>query len=743
MRCAIKPLNGTGVGRTFKVAVLVAAILTVLSVDCNSQRVPTSTLVQGTPTASAVPSPTPTQGDIPTQAPAESLPPVSAPAATATPTTHPTHTPTPTSTAVPTLPATPSPTLKPTLASQPTPTLVVTPTKVASPTPMLTPTISPTPAPTRTPTLTPTVTLMPTATFTPTPSPTPTATPATPPLGRYRLPVRGLYVQIERRGVSSTYWSGQVIKEFNDFDPVVGTTVAKEAELQLDAMRAMGINAITWELRNTDSVYLPIPYAPPECNLGPGLGLLWPQPTATELANLPAFLDLVQSKGMRVFLRLVNTHMDEEPRTNSETWLRSVLQVIKDHPAIDLILFEGNTRLLDSDGDGVQESCGIPAEPPLWMGPGTVYAQYVRWAIDFARGMGIPARKLSAEAIVGDFFTESRTSTRNATDGHFWPPIVTLKMIFDDLGIPNNQRAYAISFYEHRKCITARWLQCVEEDAHLWAEETLIQVLNTIGAGNGARVVAPEMGYMAPTDRWWSTEQAVESLVFLMEKYGVEGGAFWRWTSFFDEEDKDPTLADPVKRRGVEFTFNRVQKEILDLGGFHLTAIPNGSFEAGAVAPDNWTKSGNGTMLRYLLAGEQGQPEVPSRGLYALRLVTGPGLGDGIGATSESIAVSPNTTYTTTANMRFGWTGDPNPNGDPATRPQVFVSFYYLTKAGQPSTVRAQDVFRFYQEDATQGFDTFPLLYTTPSDASSVHIEIEAARNGLPVAITLDADNLR
>jgi hypothetical protein len=589
----------------------------------------------------------------------------------------------------------------------------------------------PTPAPTLEPTPSPT------------PTPTPTVVPTEPPLGHFRLPTRGLYVQIEQRGSTSMYWNGQLIKEFNNFDPVVSTTVAKEAELQLEVMRSMGINTITFELRATDNEYIPGPYVPPECNIGPGLGLLWPQPTEVELTNLRAFFDLVHNKGMRIFLRLVNTHMEEQPPTNSETWLRAILQVVKDYPALDLILFEGDTHLVDTDGDEIPDSCGVQAEPPLWMGPTSLGAKYVKWAISFAQSLGIPAPKLSAEAIVGAFFVDSQPGNSFATDGHLWSPIVTLKRIFDDLGIPDNQRTYAVSFYEHHKCSNAGDLPCVDADPHNWAEETLQRLFATIGDGNGARVVAPEMGYLPPVDPTRSTELVLESLVFLMEKYGVDGGAFWRWTSFYDDEDRDASLAEPVKRRGTEFTYNPVYKEILDMGGFHLTAIPNGSFEAGSTTPDNWTVTGNGIVLRYHLASEAGQPETPWRGEYMLRLTTGPSTDDTVSTSSELIAVTPNTTYTTVANLRFGWAGDSNLGNEPSKRPQVFVSFQYFDKSGLPSSIRAQDSFRFYQEDASQGFGTFPFQYTTPNDARFVRIEVGAARNGLPTPITLDVDYLR
>jgi len=480
--------------------------------------------------------------------------------------------------------------------------------------------------------------------------------------------------------------------------------------------------------------------------MAPGVGLQWPQPTPTELINLIAFFNLIHSKGIRVMLMLNNTHMEEQPPTNAQTWLGSILGTVKDHPALDLICFGGNEHLVDSDADRIPDTCGLPSEPPLWLGPTAVGSQYVKWAIGYGLSLGIPARKLSAEAIVGDIFTSSQTPHPGGTDGHFWSPIVTLKRIFDDLGIPNSERTYALSFYEHRKCASARFLPCTDTDLYTWADQIMqSEVFATIGAGNGARVVFAEMG----KDAGWTpidpapTQRVLENLIALMEKYGVDGGAFWRWTSFRNDEDTNPQMADPVKRRGVEFIYNPVQKEVIDMGGFHLTTIPNGSFEMGDSVPSNWTISGNGTGLRYFLPVEPGQPEVPTRGNYSLRLVSGSGSNDAVSATSDMIAISPNTTYTTTANLRFGWTGDQNPAGDPTTRPQVSISIRYFDGSGVASQVRAQDVSRFYQENSTTGFNTFPLQYTTPSDASFVRIEIQVARNGLATPITFDADNFR
>ena len=64
-----------------------------------------------------------------------------------------------------------------------------------------------------------------------------------------QLHTRGLWVQIEERGWPNGYWPGQVIRQFNDYDPVVGHTVSEEVALQMDAMRGMGVNTITIELR--------------------------------------------------------------------------------------------------------------------------------------------------------------------------------------------------------------------------------------------------------------------------------------------------------------------------------------------------------------------------------------------------------------------------------------------------------------------------------------------------------------
>jgi hypothetical protein len=371
------------------------------------------------------------------------------------------------------------------------------------------------------------------------------------------LPIRGLYVQFERRGYPNGFWSGQALRQLDSVNVVIGTTAAAEINLELDAMRAMGVNTITYELRATDSTEWTGPFVPPECHLGLALGVRWPQPSAFELQNLARFMDIVQGKGMRVLLRLVNTHMEEQPPTNSATWLGAILAKIGNHPALDLVLFEGSPHLVQTSG-GV--TCGIPAEPPLWLGPGSVPALYVQWAVGYGRSLGVPARRLSAEAIVGDYFLLSQPPAGpDATNGHLWDPIVVEKGVFDALQIPDSERTYGISFYEHRKCVGAQNVPCADTDPDTWADETLTQLFATIGNSSRARVIAGEMGNLPPVSASWSSAQALQSLVSLMRRHGVAGGAYWRWVSFETSEDSNPSLGDPIKRRGVTFTYNPVQ----------------------------------------------------------------------------------------------------------------------------------------------------------------------------------------
>jgi hypothetical protein len=289
---------------------------------------------------------------------------------------------------------------------------------------------------------------------------------AVPLIGRYRVATRGLTVQIETRGWGSGYWPGQVMREFDTFDSVVGTTVGAEVSLQFGVMKSMGINTITIELRSTDLGDQKFTF--PTCSVSWPLGFQWPQPTAVELSGLRKFFDLAASAGIKIQLMLNNTHMDDIP--NSQTWLQAILGVVGSHSALDVVTFGGELHVVDTNGDGIPDSCGGQAEAPLWLGPTVPQGKYVQWAIGYGLSLGIASKKLSAEAIVGNYFTDSQPPNQFTTDGHMWAPITTLKMIFDNLGIPANQRTYVISFYEHRKCSTAQGLSCVDADPHTWAD---------------------------------------------------------------------------------------------------------------------------------------------------------------------------------------------------------------------------------------------------------------------------------
>ena len=201
-------------------------------------------------------------------------------------------------------------------------------------------------------------------------------------------------------------------------------------------MVGMGVNTITIELRTSDPPGTPETF--PTCGISDAIGFQWPQPTAVELANLPLYFDLAQSKGIKVILVLVNTHMEEQPPTNSQTWLGAILNVVGSHPALDFVVFNGDAHTLDSNCDGILDACGGQAEAPLWIGSTSIGATYVTWAINYAMSLGMPPTKLSAGTIVGDFFTDSQAPSCLlwATDGHLWSPIIVMKGIFDSSGIP-------------------------------------------------------------------------------------------------------------------------------------------------------------------------------------------------------------------------------------------------------------------------------------------------------------------
>jgi hypothetical protein len=154
-----------------------------------------------------------------------------------------------------------------------------------------------------------------------------------------------------------------------------------------------------------------------------------------------------------------------------------------------------------------------------------------------------------------------------------------------------------------------------------------------------------------------------------------------------------------------------VRPQLLDMYGFHLASIPNGSFENDRNRhgrPDGWTIAGKGTVALARFAGERNRPW---RGRLYLRLVSR----SGISVTSALIRVSPDTAYTTTGDFRTRGTTSS-------------VAFRYLTCTRHPSAVRAESRFPLA---SSSEFTTVPLRYTAPTDACFVRIEILARRGAV------------
>ena len=368
---------------------------------------------------------------------------------------------------------------------------------------------------------------------------------------RGALPIRGLYTQFDQTGFPNGYYSGDAIKYFDKIDPNLPSIglVRNEIANQMDAIRALGVNTLTFELRSADAVLTARTF--PDCNVSPSTGLLFPQIPTAHLDNLVAFFDLAQSKGLKIMLRLVNNRMDEQYKAESMIWLGSILNRLKIHPALELVLFEGDERTLDTNGDGQKDVCGGLAEPPLNRGPDRQVAQYVQWAIGYAQSLGLPAKKLSAQAVLGAFVVDMELGAGSAfQDRRQWHSLSVMKTIFDRLNIPEDQRTYAISFYETNRCSNAAGYACTDIPPAAWAEETMARAWSKIGVRTRARMVAVEYGVETPHPSGWTSDLALENAVAVMRRYGVEGGSFWRWTNFDATEEANPAENTPIKRRG-------------------------------------------------------------------------------------------------------------------------------------------------------------------------------------------------
>lgn len=216
-----------------------------------------------------------------------------------------------------------------------------------------------------------------------------------------------------------------------------------------------------------------------------------------ELASLVKLFDLAQQKGIRVLLELSHTHFDETPTTNASTWLTAMINAVKNHPA--------------------------------------------------------------AEAIVADYSTQVQTTLPGTN--HLYAPMVVTKQLFDDLAWPDAQRTYALSFYLRRKCEPGTAPPgCVDAAPTDWADQEMRYTMSTIGAGNGARVIAIEYGDYP--DGASTPSDAVSSITNVMRKYGADGGAYWIWVETDNTYEASLPLAEAVVKRGATLQFNPV-KDVL------------------------------------------------------------------------------------------------------------------------------------------------------------------------------------
>lgn len=523
---------------------------------------------------------------------------------------------------------------------------------------------------------------------------------AAPPVGRFLLQTRGLWTYFEHRGAAQGYYPGELLGVIDQ------PSVRADVVAQLQHMRTLGVNEFVYEMRSADGPW-PVNSDFPACQLPTALGPTWPQPTAAQLSGLQRLFTLAHRFGMRVILILDTTHMEQGAAGNAQ-WLGAIARAIKDSPAFDLLLVGGDVHTWDAQPpfDGVPDSCGGQSEAPLWLGPDSVQSQYVQWALGYLRSLGIPPEKLGAEAIVGDYRSEvEQPAGPNAEDGHLWRPLEVLRTIYDRLGLTPQQRTYPLSYYAHNKCAFVSSGSCSDEGQQEWTKETL--QTSKARVEPQARVILAEFGGNQGGDY----QRAVEMIGADMQSLGFDGGVYYKWA----DQTNDPQYTDPasvVKKRGVAFVYNPQVRELRDLYGFHLNAVPNGSFENGI---SHWTITGHGTAQTLELL----QPDLPWRGATYLRLTSR----GAYTVRSAPIRVGPATRYTTTANLRF-----PHPN--------VRVEFVYRTCGHKLSRHPKRAVFRLTSPE--RNWQTFPFAYTTPPDACSVQISFNLTGRG-----RLDIDDVR
>jgi hypothetical protein len=356
-----------------------------------------------------------------------------------------------------------------------------------------------------------------------------------------KLDLRGVWALFENTASPSGFYNGDTIKSFD--------SIAPQISAQMDLMVQMGVNAISFQIAATDPTYTGPP-TPPSCNMPPVTGALWPQPTSAELDGLVKVLDLAQAKGLRVLLNLTHTHFEENPPTDATTWLTALINDVKSHPALELVTFMGDVHVNNFGG---QLSCGLPAEPPLWLGPNNVVYQHLKFELSLARSLGLDPRKISAEAIVGDYNLESQATS--TAPQHLYSPIAVLKQLFDELSWPVDQRTYALSFYFRNKCDVST--ACTEIGPAAWADETAQYVSSVANFAAGSRAVAVEWGTLIGGGS--TPDAAVPGITTVMHKYGISGGAYWIWVDTDDNYEASLPFAEGVLKRGSTLQFNPVR----------------------------------------------------------------------------------------------------------------------------------------------------------------------------------------